>query len=40
MPRVAMNESICATSTSKPLMRPINAPQAMTITIASGHGTP
>ena len=35
-----MNESICATSTSKPLMRPINPPQAITIRIASGQGTP
>ena len=40
MPSVAMNESIWATSTSKPLMRPVKPPQAMTITIASGQGTP
>ncbi len=34
-----MKESICATSTSRPLRRPTSAAQAMTISRASGHGT-
>ena len=35
-----MKESICATSTSRPLNRPTSAAQASTIRIASGQGTP
>ena len=39
MPSVAMKLSICATSTSRPLITPANAPHS-TISTASGQGTP
>ena len=39
VPRVAMNESICATSTSMPLISPAMPPHSTTIRQASGQGT-
>ena len=39
MPSVAMKLSICATSTSTPLISPASALHSKTIRIASGQGT-
>ena len=40
VPSVAMKLSICATSTSSPLMMPTSAPASSVAATATGQGTP